>query len=239
MLLKPSDHPRKEVNEAMGRIVAVALVAIMALMGVAVVGTPAEAISCVGAGDVTALGPAGCTQGGLTFSDFSVAAAGFTGVTIFLSPLSATVGQDVNLNFQVAHDPSPVSLADILFSYTVTGGGGATLNGIDLFNPGQNVTIREVACGDPFVNGVCGGSVLANLVVGPNSNLAESFDPDSQIFIRKDIQFGNNSFISEFTQSHDLTPVPEPATLVLLGSTLAGLGVFSRRKLRNKQAEAV
>jgi PEP-CTERM motif-containing protein len=239
MLLKPSDHPRKEVNEAMGRIVAVALVAIMALMGVAVVGTPAEAISCVGAGDVTALGPAGCTQGGLTFNDFSVAAAGFTGVTIFLSPLSATVGQDVNLNFQVAHDPSPVSLADILFSYTVTGGGGATLNGIDLFNPGQNVTIREVACGDPFVNGVCGGSVLANLVVGPNSNLAESFDPDSQIFIRKDIQFGNNSFISEFTQSHDLTPVPEPATLVLLGSTLAGLGVFSRRKLRNKQAEAV
>jgi hypothetical protein len=222
----------------MGRFVAVALVAIIALMGVAIVGTPAEAISCVGAGDVTALGPTGCTQGGLTFADFSVAAAGFTGVKIFLSPLSATVGQDVNLNFQVAHDPSPVSLADILFSYTVTGGGGATLNGIDLFNPGQNVTIREVACGDPFVNGVC-GTVLANLVVGPNSNLAQSFDPDSQIFIRKDIQFGNNSFISEFTQSHDLTPVPEPATLVLLGSTLAGLGVFSRRKLRHKQAQAV
>ena len=147
MLSKPSDHPRKEVNEAMGRVVAVALVAIITLMGVAVVGTPAEAISCVGAGDVTALGPAGCTQGGLTFSDL-------------------------------------------------------------------------------------------NLVVGPNSNLAQSFDPDSQIFIRKDIQFGNNSFISEFTQSHDLTPVPEPATLVLLGSTLTGLGVFSRRKLRNKQAEA-
>ena len=239
MLSKLSSHPSKEVNEAMGRIVAVALVAIIALTGVAVVGTPAEAISCVGAGDVTALGPAGCTQGGLTFSDFSVAAAGFTGVTIFLSPLSATVGQDVNLNFQVAHDPSPVSLADILLFYTVTGGGGATLNGIDLFNPGQNVTIREVACADPFVNGVCGGTPLASLVVGPNSNLAASFDPDSQIFIRKDIQFGIDSFISEFTQSHDLTPVPEPATLVLLGSTLAGLGVFSRRKLRNKQAQDV
>ncbi|HEX7213629.1 MAG TPA: PEP-CTERM sorting domain-containing protein [Methylomirabilota bacterium] len=239
MLSRLLDHPRKEVNEAMGRIVAVALVPIIALMGVAVVGTPAEAISCVGAGDVTALGPAGCTQGGLTFSDFSVAAAGFTGVTIFLSSLSATVGQDVNLNFQVAHDPSPVSLADILFSYTVTGGGGATLNGIDLFNPGQNVTIREVACGDPFVNGVCGGTPLANLLVGPNSNLAASFDPDAQIFIRKDIQFGIDSFISEFTQSHDLTPVPEPATLVLLGSTLAGLGVFSRRKLRHKQAQDV
>ena len=72
-----SIHRSKEVKQDMGRFVTVALVATIALMGVGA-GTPAEAISCVGAGDVTLLAPAGCTQGGLTFTDFSVAVAGFT-----------------------------------------------------------------------------------------------------------------------------------------------------------------
>ena len=62
----------------MGRFVSAALVATLAVMGVGA-GTPAEAISCVGAGDVTLLGPTGCTQGGLTFKDFVVAPIGFSG----------------------------------------------------------------------------------------------------------------------------------------------------------------
>jgi hypothetical protein len=193
----------------MGRFVTVALVAVIAMVGGVVVDTPAEAISCVGAGDVTAVGS--CMQGGL--------------------------------NFQVAHDPSPTSLSDILFLYTVKADASAgAVNGVDLFNPGQNVTIREVFCGTAFVNGVCTSELLANLTVTPNSSLAVSFDPDSTIFIRKDIQFRNNSFLSEFTQSHDTTgaptPVPGPATLLLLGSSLAGLGMASRRKARNKAAQA-
>jgi hypothetical protein len=35
----------------------------------------------------------------------------------------------------------------------------------------------------------------------------------------------------------ELTPVPEPATLLLVGSTLAAVGVISRRRLQKKQQE--
>src|SRR5262245_65886861 len=104
----------------MGRNVAVALVATLVLMGMAVVGTPADAISCVGAGDVTLLGPAGCTQGGLTFNDFSVAPAGFTSEKVLLSTLTTTIGQDVKLNLQVVHVPSPVHQTELLLSYTLS-----------------------------------------------------------------------------------------------------------------------
>ena len=64
------------------------------------------------------------------------------------------------------------------------------------------------------------------------------FTPDldvHQIFIFKDISFEPGSFVSDFSNSHELgaiDTVPEPATLLLLGSTLAGLGAAHTRRKR-------
>lgn len=222
----------------MSRFFALAMVVLVALVGSVVVSSPAEAIpSCMAAGDVTLLG-SGCVQGGLNFYDFNVSPVGFA-AKIFLGTLSSVKGQDVNLGFQIAHDPSPVNLADILFYYTVkTIDGTASLAGVDLFNAGHNVTIRETVCGTPFDGGVCSSGLLADLIVTANSSLAVPFASlQSTAYIRKDIQLLQGAFISEFTNSHDLAPVPEPATLLLLGSTFAAIGMAVRRRAARKASE--
>ncbi|MEX2222377.1 MAG: PEP-CTERM sorting domain-containing protein [Candidatus Rokuibacteriota bacterium] len=223
----------------MSRFFALAMVVLVALVGnVVVVSSPAEAIpSCMAAGDVTLLG-SGCVEGGLNFYDFNVSPVGVA-AKIFLGTLSSVKGQDVNLGFQISHDPSPSGLADILFYYTVkTIDGTASLAGVDLFNAGHNVTIRETVCATPFDGGVCQSGLLANLIVTANSSLAVPLSSlQSTAYIRKDIQLLQGAFISEFTNSHDLAPVPEPATLLLLGSTFAAIGMAVRRRAARKASE--
>jgi hypothetical protein len=205
------------------------------LIAGAVLVPAAEAIpSCMGAGDVTLLGADGCVQGGLNFYGFNVSAVGVA-AKVFLGTFSTVIGQDVNLTFQVSHDPSPANLADILLYYTVKPiVAGTAITGVDLYNPGHNVTIRENACGTDYLNGVCPGGLLADLVVPGQSFAEQFFSPQSVVHIRKDIQLLQDSFISEFTNSHDLAPTPEPATLLLLGSSLAAAGMAMRRRARAK-----
>lgn len=209
------------------------------LLALVMLHAPAEAIpSCMGAGDVTLLGVDGCVQGALQFKNFAVSPAGVA-AKILLGTFSSVTGQDVNLNFQISHSPSPANLADILLYYTVqTINGVADIGRVDLLNPGHNVTIRETVCATPFDGGVCGSGLLADLVVPANSSLAAPLTSvQSLAYIRKDIQLLEDSFISEFTNSHDLASTPEPATLVLLGSSFATLGMALRRRRAARRAE--
>jgi hypothetical protein len=216
----------------MGTFVALVLVALV--VGGSLAGpSRAEAIpSCVNAGNVTGLGAAGCDLGTLNFSDFMVSATGVA-ANIFLGGLSAVVANNVNLTFQVAHSPSPANLSDILFSYTVkTLSGQSELGGVDLYNAGNNVTIRESICGSGFDNGVCTTGTLADYVAAGGSIASATFSPLSTIYVREDIQLLQDAFISEFTNSHDEPPrpAPEPTTLLLVGSGLAAVGVALRKR---------
>lgn len=80
---------------------------------------------------------------------------------------------------------------------------------------------------------MCATGSRADYVVTGGSIGNATFTPlESTIYVRKDIQLRQDSFISEFTNRHDEPPAeaPEPATLLLPGSSLTALGLAARRR---------
>jgi hypothetical protein len=95
---------------------------------------------------------------------------------------------------------------------------------------------------DPDVSGTA-------ITLGTFSFTAFALNPESILLSADDVGtpfsgeglipgFTSTSFISFLPNEPSATasPVPEPATIMLLASGIAGLGVFGRRKFRNKKA---
>jgi hypothetical protein len=204
------------------------------LVGWAAAPSRAEAISCLNVSNVMLLPTAGCDFGGLTFSNFNASgSAGFTAATVGLGPSSTATPTNVNLVYQLSTTPG-VGPGDVLLSYAVTAGPGLKLTGIDLTNDAITgpVVIGEVACRVMFSpSGTCApADRLAALTAGVGQSMNGLFtSPVDFMFLHKDIDVGVGGFISDFSNSHDISPVPEPTTLLLFGSMLTGVGLVWRR----------
>lgn len=192
-------------------------------LGVAAV-APAEAVPCV-TPDVTAAG-FGCDAGGLHFSDFAVSASAvLTNATVGIGSVSSPAG----LTFQISTTPG-VGPGDLLLSYHVTGG----LSGVGVANGGiAPVTIGEVVCTTPGLT--CpAANRIAELIVGAGETKSAAFASVDFASIVKDINIGVGGFISVLENFHNSTPppapVPEPATLFLLGGSAVAVGLWRKRR---------
>lgn len=185
---------------------------------------------CGGSTDVTTYNAGGgCTIGSLVFNNFRVVDASDPSDSVVDAVSSFVIG-DVAYFGLNPNLGEPGESEDIQFFFTVTG----LVNGVDLSNAGSaGTSIDEHVCNAAFnPSNICTGTQLADLVAAGGQSKFADFATTGKIWIYKDIFKGAEDHMTSFTQSfHEA--VPEPASLLLLGSGLIAVASRFRQKRRS------
>ncbi len=204
----------------------------------AVLSCSATTVNCsIGIPSIESLNPTdGCVVGGLLNNQFvETHSPLFSAVNIsILGDDVLSSGQGENLHFGIDTDPSLLgphdSSAWIHLYYDVT---GPNLNFAALSNlDGSGVVIFETVCKSSFFAnfGECPiGDILATLAASPGQSSQANFTAGPQVFIRKELIYGDASITRFDNEVSGHAPEPGTYASFIGGISLIALG-WKRRK---------